>query len=73
METLTFSHIAWDTWNATRGGMPVVKARQERRLAELVAFVRANSRYYAEKYAHLPENITDVRRLPPTVKPDLLK
>lgn len=73
MENLTFSHIAWDTWLATRGGMSAVKARQQRRLAELVAFARANSRYYADKYRHLPDRITDVQELPPTMKPDLLK
>ncbi len=73
MENLTFSHIAWDTWNVARGGMSAVKARQERRLAELVAFVRANSRYYADKYRHLPDRITNVQQLPPTMKPDLLK
>lgn len=73
MEHLTFSHIAWDTWIATRGGMSAIKARQRRRLAELVAFVRTHSRYYAEKYSHLQDHITDVRQLPPTMKPDLVK
>jgi phenylacetate-coenzyme A ligase PaaK-like adenylate-forming protein len=73
MENLTFSHIAWDTWNATRSGMSTIKGRQQQRLAELVAFVRVNSRYYAEKYRHLPERITDLQQLPPTMKPDLLK
>ena len=73
MENLTFSHIAWDTWKATRGGMSAITARQGRRLNELVAFVRTNSQYYAEKYSHLPDRITDVRQLPPTMKPDLLK
>lgn len=73
MEHLTFSHIAWDTWNATRGRMSAIKARQQRRLNELVAFVRINSCYYADKYRHLPDHITDVQQLPPTMKPDLLK
>lgn len=73
MENLTFSHIAWDTWKATRRGMSAINARQEQRLTELVAFVRANSRYYADKYSHLPDHITDVRQLPPVMKPDLLK
>jgi phenylacetate-coenzyme A ligase PaaK-like adenylate-forming protein len=53
--------------------MSAIKARQGRRLTELVAFVRANSRYYADKYSHLPDQVTDVRQLPPTMKPDLLK
>ena len=73
MENLTFSHIAWDTWNATRGGMSQIKERQGRRLNELVAFVRGNSRYYADKYRQLPDHISDVRQLPPTMKPDLVK
>jgi phenylacetate-CoA ligase len=72
MGNLIFSYIAWDTWRATRGGMTAIRARQQQRLAELVAFVRANSRYYANKYAHLPDLITDIRQLPPTKKPDLL-
>lgn len=73
MEKLTFSHIAWDTWKAARGGISVVRARQQRRLAELVDFVRSNSRYYADKYSHLPDQITDLRQLPPVMKPDLVK
>ncbi|HLO31755.1 MAG TPA: hypothetical protein VK249_21560 [Anaerolineales bacterium] len=73
MENLTFSHIAWDTWRATRGGMQAIEARQRHRLMELVAFVRTHSRYYGDKYRHLPDGITDVRQLPPVMKPDLLK
>jgi len=73
MEKLTFSHIAWDTWKATRGGMAAVTARQQRRLRELVAFVRATSPFYAGKYQGLPNCIEDVRQLPPVLKPDLLK
>ena len=68
MGNLIFSYIAWDTWRATGGGMTAIRARQQQRLAELVAFVRANSRYYANKYAHLPDLITDIRQLPPTKK-----
>lgn len=73
LENLTFTHIAWDSWKVTRGGISAIKARQQRRLTELVAFVRANSHYYADKYSHLPDHITDVRQLPPVMKPDLLR
>lgn len=73
MEPLTFSHIAWDTWNATRGGMVGIKARQQRRLGELVAFARMKSPYYNNKYLHLPEHIRDIRQLPPVLKPDLVE
>jgi phenylacetate-CoA ligase len=73
MENLTFSHIAWDSWKATRGGMKAIAARQQRRLIELVEFVRTHSDFYADKYSHLPDRITDVRQLPPVMKPELLK
>ncbi len=73
MERLTFSHIAWDSWKATRGGMPGIKARQQRRLDELVEFVRAKSPFYREKYGALPDRIEDVRQLPPVLKPELVK
>jgi phenylacetate-CoA ligase len=73
MENLTFSHMAWDTWKATRGGMKAIEARQQRRLIELVEFVRTHSDFYADKYSHLPGRITDVRQLPPVMKPELLK
>jgi phenylacetate-coenzyme A ligase PaaK-like adenylate-forming protein len=73
MERLTFTHIAWDTWTATRGGMAAIKLRQQRRLAELVDFVRSNSPYYNYMYQSLPERVQDVQQLPPVLKPDLLK
>jgi phenylacetate-CoA ligase len=73
MENLTFSHIAWDAWRAPRGGAAAIAARQQRRLAELVAFVRQHSRFYADKYRGLPEHVDDVCRLPPVIKSELLE
>ncbi len=73
MENLTFSHIAWDTSRATRGGMQAIQARQQRRLQELVEFVRTHSDFYADKYRNVPDRIQDVRQLPPVMKPELLK
>ena len=73
MENLTFPHIAWDTWKATRGGLRAIEARQQRRLKELVEFVRTHSDFYADKYSHMPDRIYDVRQLPPVMKPELLK
>ncbi|HEX5941759.1 MAG TPA: hypothetical protein VFY66_05745, partial [Anaerolineales bacterium] len=73
MEKLTFSHIAWDTWRATQGGIEAVETRQRRRLIELVEFVRTHSDFYANKYSHVPDRINDVRQLPPVMKPELLK
>lgn len=73
MENLTFTHIAWDTWKATRGGVKAIQVRQQRRLRELVEFVRTHSDFYADKYSHVPGRIYDVRQLPPVMKPELLK
>src|SRR5512143_1166320 len=73
MERLTFSHIVWDTWRATRDGPSAIQKRQQQRLTELIAFVRSNSRYYADKYSHLPDCVTNIQQLPPTMKPDLVK
>ena len=49
-----------------------VARRQRARLAEMVAFARANSRYYRELYQDLPERIEDPRKLPICDKPKLM-
>jgi phenylacetate-coenzyme A ligase PaaK-like adenylate-forming protein len=51
----------------------MIAARQQERLNELVAFARANSPFYAEKYRGLPETITDARQLPPVTKVELME
>jgi phenylacetate-coenzyme A ligase PaaK-like adenylate-forming protein len=51
----------------------MIAQRQQKRLNELVAFARANSRFYTEKYRALPETITDVRQLPPVTKVELME
>ena len=65
--------IFMDSRRVTRGTPEMLGARQHERLNELVAFARANSRFYAEKYHGLPENITDVRLLPPVTKVELME
>jgi len=72
MENLTFSKIAWDAWIAKRAGLPYILERQQVRLKELVAFVREHSRYYAEKYRHLPANIEGIHQLPVVTKRELM-
>jgi phenylacetate-CoA ligase len=62
-----------DSRRVTRGTPEMLAARQHERLNELVTFARANSRFYAEKYLGLPENITDVRLLPPVTKVELME
>jgi phenylacetate-CoA ligase len=65
--------IFLDTRRITRGAPELIIARQQERLNELVAFARASSRFYAEKYRGLPETITDVRQLPPVTKLELME
>lgn len=64
--------IAWDAWRITRGGPKALAARQQARLAELVAFARQRSPYYQHLYRDLPEHITDIRHLPPVTKRELM-
>jgi phenylacetate-coenzyme A ligase PaaK-like adenylate-forming protein len=65
--------IFMDARRVTRGTPKMLAARQHERLNELVNYARANSRFYAEKYRGLPENITDVRLLPPVTKVELME
>lgn len=65
--------IFMDARRITRGTPEMLAARQHERLNELVKFARANSRFYAEKYRGLPDDITDVRLLPPVTKVELME
>lgn len=65
--------IFMDSRRVTRGTTEMLTARQHERLNELVKFARANSRFYAEKYRGLPDDITDVRLLPPVTKVELME
>jgi phenylacetate-CoA ligase len=68
----TYSHLAWDAWRVTRGGSAAIAARQQARLANLVAFTRVCSPYYRRLYHNLPAHVTSVRQLPPVTKPELM-
>ena len=65
--------IALDARRATRGGPAAIAARQQARLAELVAFARTCSPYYRRLYKDLPANVNDPRFLPPVTKPELVE
>lgn len=62
----------WDVWRAKRGGPQVIAARQKKRMAELLPWVRERSPFYREKYAALPGEITDISQLPYVTKPELM-
>lgn len=68
----TFSRLAWDAWRVMRGGSATIAARQQARLANLVAFARMCSPYYRRLYHDLPTHVTSVRQLPPVTKPELM-
>lgn len=68
-------HFFWlllDTWSAKRHAPAAIARRQRRRLAELVAYARANSPYYRELYKDLPERVEDPTLLPVTDKKRLM-
>lgn len=64
--------LSWDVWRATHCRPAAIAARQQARLADLVAFARARSPYYRSLYRHLPERVADVRPLPPVTKRELM-
>ncbi len=70
--TWTTLSVVWDIWRTTRGGPAALAACQQARLADLVAFARQSSPYYRQLYRDLPEQITDIRHLPPVTKPELM-
>lgn len=67
-----FLWLLLDTWRARRQGLAEIERRQRTRLAEMVAFARANSPYYRELYKDLPERVEDHKLLPVTSKKQLM-
>ena len=65
--------IAWDIWRAERGGPAGIARRQQARLAELVGFARSASPYYRHLYRDVPDDVADVRQLPPVSKRELME
>ncbi|RJR51762.1 MAG: phenylacetate--CoA ligase family protein [Desulfobacteraceae bacterium] len=64
--------LLYDTYRAKKRGPAAVAQRQRSRLADIVAFARANSPYYRELYQDLPAEIEDPTLLPVTDKKKLM-
>lgn len=64
--------VWWDARRAHRQGPDEIRRRQKARLAELVAYARAHSAFYRDRYQGLPERIDDVTSLPVTNKRELM-
>lgn len=61
-----------DIRRTRKQGPAAIKQRQRARLAEMVAFARANSPYYRELYRDLPTRVEDPTLLPITTKKALM-
>ena len=61
-----------DLLRAQRQGAPGLARRQETRLAALVGYARARSRYYGRLYRGLPADRVVLGDLPPVAKPELM-
>lgn len=64
--------LLWDTYRAKKEGQAAIAQQQRQRLAEMVAFARANSPYYRELYQDLPDQVEDPTLLPVTDKKKLM-
>lgn len=68
----SFLRLALDVRRATRQGVAGIARRQRERLAEIVAYARANAPYFRRLYHGLPAVLTEPSRLPVTRKPVLM-
>jgi phenylacetate-coenzyme A ligase PaaK-like adenylate-forming protein len=64
--------LARDARRDMRQGAAAIVRRQRARLAEMVAYARANSPYYRELYRNLPDEVDDPVLLPVTDKKMLM-
>lgn len=72
MSKQSLLHLTWDAWRATRGGRQAVAVRQQVRLADLVAYARSHSPFYADLYRSLSDRVTSVEQLPSVTKATLM-
>ena len=64
--------VILDARRALKAGAQAIRARQRRRLAEMVAFARAQSPYYPELYRNVANGADDSTLLPVTDKKRLM-
>ncbi|MFB6078747.1 MAG: phenylacetate--CoA ligase family protein [Halarchaeum sp.] len=66
------ARVRLDALRAARADREGIRARQRRRLTDLLAFVTRQSRFYARHYADVERPITSLDALPPVRKPALM-
>src|SRR5512141_2703417 len=67
--TFELYHATWAARKATPTG---IQALQMERLNQIVRYARQHSKIYAERYAGLPETITNLCQLPVVSKAELM-
>jgi len=73
MNPIERGKITLDAWRARGASRAEIEARQRRRLAEMLSFVRRQSRFYKRHYADVPEDSTDLTQYPPVTKSMLIE
>ncbi|HEX9038198.1 MAG TPA: phenylacetate--CoA ligase family protein [Ktedonobacterales bacterium] len=61
-----------DIMRAERASPEALAMLQRERLLDLIAFARANSAFYRERYHDLPDAVDDLSTLPVVTKPELM-
>ena len=56
-----------------KAGGEIIAAKRRQRLQQLISFARQHSRFYREKYAHVPSGECALHLLPPVSKPELME
>jgi phenylacetate-coenzyme A ligase PaaK-like adenylate-forming protein len=68
----TILSASWDAWRTARAGKQGIAQRQQERLQELVSYARTQSRYLADIYRDVPEQVTSINQLPVVTKAELM-
>jgi phenylacetate-CoA ligase len=71
-QQLGFMTASWDAWRTARAGSKAIARHQQERLAALVSYTRAHSRYFADLYREVPEPCTDAGQLPVLTKTEMM-
>jgi phenylacetate-CoA ligase len=72
-DVLELVSAGWDTYQAGRQGHAGVARRQQERLRSIVAYARAYSTYFADRYRDAPDDLSDVTQLPVVTKAEMMR
>ena len=72
-DVLELARAGWDTYQAGRQGRAGIARRQQERLRAVVAYARAHSTYFADRYRDTPDDVSDVTLLPVVTKAEMMR